>query len=151
MLRTIIDRGIARYVARHGDKTQVIDPTTGTRKVERHYDLAWQGAGRCTVTIHGATGHMGSLPQNDAAIAKWAYVMRELIDARRAGELVFTVTWPDADPCGPSHLVFEGAQGFLPTHSLEEVKARTRNAFLTGIREYLASTRCCRRRPSPAR
>ena len=49
------------------------------------------------------------------------------------------MTWPDADPCGPSHLVFEGAQGFLPTHSLEEVKARTRNAFLTGIREYLAS------------
>ena len=82
---------------------------------------------------------MGSLPQNDAAIAKWAYVMRELIEARRAGELVFAVTWPDADPCGPSHLVFEGAQGFLPTHSLEEVKARTRNAFLTGIREYLAS------------
>ena len=81
---------------------------------------------------------MGSLPQNDAAIAKWAYVMRELIDARRAGELAFAVTWPDADPCGPSHLVFEGAQGFLPTHSLEEVKARTRNAFLTAIRRYLA-------------
>ena len=137
VLRAIIDRGIARYVARHGDKTQVIDPTTGARKVERHYDLAWQGADRCTVTIHGATGHMGSLPQNDAAIAKWAYVMRELIDARRAGELAFAVTWPDADPCGPSHLVFEGAQGFLPTHTLEEVKARTRNAFLTAIQRYL--------------
>ena len=87
VLRTIIDRGIARYVARYGDKTLVTDPTTGARKVERHYDLAWQGAGRCRVTIHGATGHMGSLPQNDAAIAKWAYVMRELIDARRAASL----------------------------------------------------------------
>ena len=65
-LRAIIDRGIACYVARYGDKTQVLDPTTGARKVERHYDLAWQGADRCTVTIHGATGHMGSLPQNDA-------------------------------------------------------------------------------------
>ena len=136
-MRAIIDRGIARYVARHGDKTQVIDPATGAAKVERHFDLAWQGADRCVITIHGATGHMGSLPQNDAAIAKWAYIMRELIDARRAGELAFAVTWPDADPCGPSHLVFEGAQGFLPTHSLEEVKARTRNAFLTGIRKYL--------------
>ena len=69
-------------------------------------------------------GHMGSLPQNDAAIAKWAYVVRELIDARRTGELAFAATWPDAAPCGPSHLVFEGAQGFLPTHSLEEVKRR---------------------------
>ena len=67
------------------------------------------------------------------AIAKWAHVMRELIDARRAAELAFTVTWPDAIPCGPSHLVFEGAQGFLPTHSLEEVKSRTRNAFLTAM------------------
>ena len=81
---------------------------------------------------------MGSLPQNDAAIAKWAYVMRELLDARRGGELAFAVTWPDAAPCGPSHLVFEGAQGFLPTHSLEEVKDRTRNAFLTAIQRYLA-------------
>ena len=139
VLRAIIDRGIARYVARHGDKTQVVDPATGTRKVERHYDLAWRGAGRCTVTIHGATGHMGSLPQNDAAIAKWAYVMRELIDARRAGELAFVVTWPDADPRGPSHLVFEGAQGFLPTHSLDEVKRRTGNAFLTAIQRYLTA------------
>jgi acetylornithine deacetylase/succinyl-diaminopimelate desuccinylase-like protein len=139
VLCAIVDRGIARYVARHGDKTQVVDPATGARKVERHYDIAWQDAGRCTVTIHGATGHMGSLPQNDAAIAKWAHVMRELIEARRAGELAFAVTWPDADPCGPSHLVFEGAQGFLPTHTLKEVKARARTAFLTGIREYLAS------------
>jgi acetylornithine deacetylase/succinyl-diaminopimelate desuccinylase-like protein len=139
VLCAIIDRGIARYVARHGDKTQVIDPATGARKVARHYDLAWQDADRCVITIHGATGHMGSLLQNDAAIAKWAYVMRELIDARRAGELAFAVAWPDADPCGPSHLVFEGAQGFLPTHTLEEVKARTRNAFLTAIQRYLTA------------
>jgi hypothetical protein len=138
VLREIIDRGIARYVARYGDKTQVVDPTTGARKIERHYDLAWLDADHCTVTIHGATGHMGSLPQNDAAIAKWAYVMRELIDARRAGELACAATWPDADPRGPASLIFEGAQGFLPTHSLEEVKRRARNAFLTAIQRYLA-------------
>lgn len=137
-LGVIIDRGIDRYVARYGDKTQVLDPATGARKVERHHDLVWQDADRCTVTIYGTTGHMGSLPQNDAAIAKWAYVMRELIEARRARELAFSVAWPDADPCGPSHLVFEGAQGFLPTHTLEEVKDRTRNAFLTAVSRYLA-------------
>ncbi len=137
-LHAIIDRAIARYIARYGDKTQVIDPATGAAKIERHYDLARHGADRCTVTIHGATGHMGSLPRNDAAIAKWAYVMRELIDARRAGELAFTMTGPGADPHGPASLVFEGAQGFLPTHSLEEVKARARNAFLAGIQRYLS-------------
>jgi acetylornithine deacetylase/succinyl-diaminopimelate desuccinylase-like protein len=139
MLRELIERGIARYVARYGDKTQVIDPTTGAAKVARHYDLAWQDAGRCTITIHGATGHMGSLPQNDAAIAKWAYVVRELIDARRGGGLAFAMTWPDADPCGPSHLVFEGAQGFLPTHTLEQVKIRSRNAFRSAIQQYLTN------------
>jgi acetylornithine deacetylase/succinyl-diaminopimelate desuccinylase-like protein len=136
-LRAVIERGITRYIARYGDKTQVIDPATGVRKVERHYDLAWQETGRCTVTIHGATGHMGSLPQNDAAIAKWAYVMRELIEARRARELAFSVAWPGADPYGPSNLVFEGAQGFLPTHMLEDVKVRCRDAFLTAIQRYL--------------
>ena len=137
-LRAIIERGIARYVARYGDKTQVIDPATGARKVERHYDLAWQGVDRCTITIHGATGHMGSLPQNDAAIAKWAYVVRELIDARREQGLAFTLAWPGDDAQGPSRLIFEGAQGFLPTHTLEEVKVRARSAFLAGIQRYLA-------------
>jgi len=137
-LRQIIERGIARYIARYGDKTQVIDPATGARKVERHYDLAWPNANRRIITLHGATGHMGSLPQNDAAIAKWAYVVRELIVARRAGELAFTLTWPGADPSGPAHLIFEGAQGFLPTHTLNEIKARSRDAFLAGIGRYLA-------------
>jgi acetylornithine deacetylase/succinyl-diaminopimelate desuccinylase-like protein len=138
VLRRLLDRAIARYIARYGDKTQVIDPATGAAKVARHYDLAWQDADRCTVTICGATGHMGSLPQNDAAIAKWAYVVRELIEARRETGLRFTLAWPGDDARGPSHLVFEGAQGFLPTHTLEEVKTRTRTAFLAASGRYLA-------------
>jgi acetylornithine deacetylase/succinyl-diaminopimelate desuccinylase-like protein len=97
-----------------------------------------QGADRCAITIHGATGHMGSLPQNDAAIAKWAYVVRELIEARREHGLPFTLAWDKEAAEGPSHLIFEGAQGFLPTHTLEEVKIKTRNAFLTAIEQYLA-------------
>jgi acetylornithine deacetylase/succinyl-diaminopimelate desuccinylase-like protein len=38
----------------------------------------------------------------------------------------------------PSELIFEGAQGFLPTHSMEEIKTRTRAAFLRGLGSYLA-------------
>ena len=135
-LRALVEHGVRRYVARYGDKTLVLDPSTGRKKVEKHYDLDRLSAGRWLVTIHGSTGHMGSLPLNDAAIAKWSYVVRELVQARQAGQVQFSLVLPPAG-AGPS-LVFEGAQGFLPTHSIQEVKARTREAFLSGIRAYLA-------------
>jgi acetylornithine deacetylase/succinyl-diaminopimelate desuccinylase-like protein len=135
-LRGLIERGVGRYVARYGDKTQTTDPQTGAAKVKKHFDIDWQGDGRCLVTVYGAAGHMGSLPQNDAAITKWAYVVRELIEARRALGLAFRLEFPSV--ADPDQLVFEGAQGFLPTHSMEEIKARTRAAFLRGIDTYLA-------------
>ena len=119
-VRAIIDRGIAHYVTQYGDKTQVVDPATGARKVERHYDLAWRGADRCTVTIHGATGHMRSLPQNDAAIAKWAYVMRELIEARR-GRACFRRDLAGCRPVAP-RTWSRGRAGVSPDPPLEEVK-----------------------------
>jgi acetylornithine deacetylase/succinyl-diaminopimelate desuccinylase-like protein len=131
-----LDRGVQRYVARYGDKTQVVDPSTGRRKVERHYDLDWQGDGFCAVRVYGAGGHMGSLPHNDAALTKWAYIVREMVEQRRSTGGEFRLGIPSLDP--DSELVFEGAQGFLPTHSMEEVKARTRAAFLRGLRHYLA-------------
>jgi acetylornithine deacetylase/succinyl-diaminopimelate desuccinylase-like protein len=122
-------------VARHGDKTQVTDRATGRPKVERHYDLASEEH-RVMVTVHGAGGHMGSLPQNDAAIAKWAYVVRELFEQRRLAGGDFRVAFSPREP--DSELVFEGAQGFLPTHSMEAVKTRTRTAFTRGLERYLA-------------
>jgi hypothetical protein len=136
-LRDWIESGIRRYVARYGDKTQVVDPATGEKKVQRHYGLDRLGAGEWRVTIHGASGHMGSLPQNDAAIAKWAYVVREIVLARRQLQGAFSLALPEDEP--QAELIFEGAQGFLPTHPIEEIKARTRSAFLRGVRAYLAA------------
>jgi acetylornithine deacetylase/succinyl-diaminopimelate desuccinylase-like protein len=135
-VRECLERGIRGYIARYGDKTQVLDPATGKKKVQRHYDLEWQQDGRCTIWVYGAGGHMGSLPQNDAAIAKWAYMVRELVEQRRSAGAAFSLGFPSLD--SPSDLVFEGAQGFLPTHSMEEVKTRTRAAFLRGLGAYLA-------------
>jgi acetylornithine deacetylase/succinyl-diaminopimelate desuccinylase-like protein len=134
-VREWLERGVRRYVSRYGDKTLVVDPSTGTRKVERHYDLDWKGDGSCTVRVYGASGHMGSLPENDAAITKWAYMVRELVEQRRATGLAFSVYLPSSDP--QPELVFEGAQGFLPTHPMEEVKTRARAAFLRGLERYL--------------
>jgi hypothetical protein len=90
------------------------------------------------VRVYGAGGHMGSLPQNDAAITKAAFVVRELVERRRALGLAFRVELPVPAGAAPSTLVFEGAQGFLPTHSMEEVKTRVRTAFLRGLGEYLS-------------
>jgi acetylornithine deacetylase/succinyl-diaminopimelate desuccinylase-like protein len=135
-LRQLIEVGIQRYVDRYGDKTQVIDPGTGQPKVARHIDLDGNSGDRWSVTIYGATGHMGSLPQNDAAITKWAYVVRELIDHRWAQGGAFTIALPSVS--SPAQLVFEGAQGFLPTHAMAEIKARTAGAFQRGISMYLS-------------
>jgi len=134
-LQDWIESGIRRYVARYGDKTQVIDPATGTRKVERHCDLERHRDDEWRVTVHGASGHLGSLPQNDAAIAKWAYIVREIVLARRHLEAAFSLELPEDD--SQAGLIFEGAQGFLPTHPMEEIKARTRSAFLRGMGAYL--------------
>jgi acetylornithine deacetylase/succinyl-diaminopimelate desuccinylase-like protein len=138
VVRDCIDSAIRSYVARHGDKTQVVDSVSGRRKVERHYDLNFHRDGRCTVAVYGAGGHMGSLPQNDAAITKWAFVVRELVERRRALGLAFHLELPHTAGAAPSTLVFEGAQGFLPTHSMEQVKARVRAAFLKGLGKYLS-------------
>jgi acetylornithine deacetylase/succinyl-diaminopimelate desuccinylase-like protein len=135
-VRECLESGIRGYVARYGDKTQVVDPSTGRQKVERHYDLEWRDDGSCIVRVQGVGGHMGSLPENDAAIAKWAYIVREIVELRRTTEAALQLGFPSLDP--GAELVFEGAQGFLPTHSMDEIKTRTKAAFLRGLGRYLA-------------
>ena len=150
VLRLIIDRGIARYVARDGDKTQVIDPATGARKVERHYDLAWQDVDRCTITIHGATGHMGSLPQNDAAIAKWAYVMRELIDARRSRRACLRRDLAGRRPARPIPPGLRGRAGVSPDPYAGAGQGQDPERVPDGDSAVSGLQRACRQTPSPA-
>ncbi|HEY5914934.1 MAG TPA: M20/M25/M40 family metallo-hydrolase [Verrucomicrobiae bacterium] len=48
---------------------------------------------------------------------------------------------PEANrpPVAPAELVLEGGQGFVPTHSLDEVMARMRHAAERGARNYLGT------------
>jgi acetylornithine deacetylase/succinyl-diaminopimelate desuccinylase-like protein len=134
-LSAIIDEGLAAYIADFGDKTRERDPRTGEPRVRRHYDISRGEEGSFLVSVHGTTGHLGALPQNDPAIMKWAYMAHALVERRIKGELFFRLALPES---GTDHrLAFEGAQGFIPTHTIEAVKGRMRRAFLRGISSYL--------------
>lgn len=138
LVRDLLDEAIARYTAIYGDKTQAIDPATGKPKVDHHYDLEVKGKD-LFVRVHGSTGHMGAILQNDGAITKMAAMVRALVSSRSAiskaagGMVLINLSgWKD-----PSHLVMEGGQGFLPTHDLEQVTRRMKAAVLRGARRYV--------------
>lgn len=135
-VETIVERGIKKYTDIYGDKTQVIDNDTGLRKLSNHYEIEVKN--NCyVIKVLGTTGHMGSLPENDAAIAKWAYIAREFTEDRLSNQSQLKITIPSQTQEQHDSFVFEGAQGFLPTHSIEEVKSRTKHAFMHGIESYL--------------
>jgi acetylornithine deacetylase/succinyl-diaminopimelate desuccinylase-like protein len=133
--KTIVE-GIKKYVSIYGDKTKIVDPQTGLRKLEKHYEIV-QREKSFIVKIFGTTGHMGSLRENDAAIAKWAYVTREFVDGRLNQKCPLIVKLSTQESKSRENLIFEGAQGFLPSHSIEDVKARSESAFRRGIESYL--------------
>ena len=135
-LRGAIDRGLADYVANYDDRTKEIDPGTGRPKVDHHADISNDGD-RLAVTLYGSTGHMGALAENDAAITKWAYVMREVtLDEMQHGRCP-QIALPGGDT---ERVVLEGGQGFLPTHTMADVRTRMRSAFHRGIGEYTLLT-----------
>ncbi len=131
-LRDAIQRGIDTYVDIYGDRTKEVDPTTGNVKVERHTETATEGDA-LVVTVYGSTGHMGSLAENDAAITKWAYIVREVALAEHRQGRHPNISLPDWDA---NPIVLEGGQGFLPTHTINEVRSRMAEAFHRGIAGY---------------
>jgi acetylornithine deacetylase/succinyl-diaminopimelate desuccinylase-like protein len=120
-VRQALELGLADYIARYGDKTNVTNPATGRPKVARHYDLAKKGAG-LELTVWGSSGHMGSILENDGAITKAAFLL-EGAWQRLPG---FEAELASADHLDP--LLLEGGQGFLPTHGIDEVESRIRAA-----------------------
>jgi acetylornithine deacetylase/succinyl-diaminopimelate desuccinylase-like protein len=135
VLETAISAGCADFVSRYGDKTKVIVPETGKPKVEKHYSIDAVSADKMTVSIYGSTGHMGSILENDDAIMKWALVMSELIALRDADKVSVKMNIPNFDTT--KEVVLEGGQGFLPTHDINDVMERMRQAAKDGVKTYL--------------
>ncbi len=76
---------------------------------------------------------MGAILENDDAIVKWAYIIRELIELKKTILLEIEL---DGFDSGMS-LTLEGGQGFIPTHSMEKIQGRMRKAAESGVEEYL--------------
>jgi len=137
-VRDAIEAALAEYTAVYGDKTTFIDRTTGKPKVDHHYDLVRTPTGwRCDV--HGSTGHMGSILENDGAITKMACFVRALcrskarIGALSGGTVGLSLHGEDAADA----LKLEGGQGFVPTHDITEIMDRVRRAAEAGAGNYL--------------
>jgi acetylornithine deacetylase/succinyl-diaminopimelate desuccinylase-like protein len=137
LVRDCLESGLAAYVGLYGDKTKVTDPATGKPMVARHYDLRRNG--NCfEVTVHGATGHMGAIRQRDGAITKMAHLVRSLISSRaKLSAVGGQVKLELEGNLRRENLVLEGGQGFVPTHGIEEVVERLRQAAARGAENYL--------------
>ncbi len=131
-----IERGVAAFCRRYGDKT--IEPPEGSSRLERHYELRDEADG-ARLVVHGIAGHMGAAERCDNAIVKAAYIVRELEACGGIERLAFE---PGAEPTA---VALEGGQGFLPTHSIEEVEERMRRAASEAVSRY------CRRRGAVGR
>jgi len=137
LVRDCLDSGLAGYVGLYGDKTKVVDPATGKPMVARHYDLRRDGNG-FEVKVHGATGHMGAIRERDGAITKMAHLVRSLVLSRaklsvKGGPMRLELGGKSAG----RNLILEGGQGFVPTHTIDEVMERMRRAAQRGADNYL--------------
>lgn len=146
LVRDVIDFALAEYIGVYGDKTKEKD-AAGKPKVDHHYDLL-EKDGALIVQLHGSTGHMGSILQNDCAITKMATIVRALLRSREAIAAAAGASirlhlhgWPD-----DTSLVLEGGQGFLPTHDMPQVMQRICQAAQRGVENYQRSIGA----PSPA-
>jgi acetylornithine deacetylase/succinyl-diaminopimelate desuccinylase-like protein len=151
LVRDCLAAGLAAYTGLYGDKTKVTDPATGKPMVARHYDFRREGDS-FKVDVRGASGHMGAIRERDGAITKMAHLLRSLVFSKAkleasAGHVYFELA-PRSEAKGqspianqksriPSTLVLEGGQGFVPTHSINEVMQRLRRAAQRGAENYL--------------
>jgi len=134
-VRRLVDEALAEYCGRYGDKTQ---SGAGDGVLERH--VTWSESTRDGVKLEvfGLAGHMGSVDRLDGAITKAAWIIRKLVTARQRGGgdwAGLTVTL--AERPESNVLMLEGGQGFVPTHRLEDVADRMREAAQKGVEEYL--------------
>ena len=127
----LAEKGLADYIAEYGDRTKIIDSLTKLPKIDKHYDLIPQGK-KILLKVYGNTGHMGSSLENDNAITKAAFIVPELLTSASKPSIQLAQT-------GRPPFLLEGGQGFLPCHSIDQVKTRMGEALSALYEEELTT------------
>jgi acetylornithine deacetylase/succinyl-diaminopimelate desuccinylase-like protein len=141
LVKEVLEASLAGYVGLYGDKTKVMDASTCKPVVGRHYRLHPTASG-FKLEVYGASGHMGAIRERDGAITKAAHLMRGLVFSReklesRGGKMRIEQDGSESVASSAARLVLEGGQGFVPTHRIEEIMTRLRNAAQRGAESYL--------------
>ena len=136
LARDCLETGLSQYVGLYGDKTKVREGASGKPMVARHYGLKRRANG-FEVAVHGATGHMGAIRERDGAITKMAHLVRSLVLSKAKLSALAGPVRLELDGDSGGSLILEGGQGFVPTHSMEEVMTRMRLAAQRGAEHYL--------------
>ncbi|MFP4028456.1 MAG: M20/M25/M40 family metallo-hydrolase [Candidatus Brocadiia bacterium] len=149
-------KGCDAYCQKYGDATEKPDiDAPGQPMVIRHYDIV-DGNSDVFVAVYGRSGHMGKIRELDCAATKAAYIFRELADEFEDDEVELVLAdappaeqqrppqsrddetlYFEPNPDSQGGLVLEGGQGFVPTHSIEDVQARVENAAREAMKKYL--------------
>jgi len=134
-----IETGLKRYIDKYGDKTRYLDKVTGKPRIEKHFDTGYDPESESmNIHVYGSTGHMGSILEHEPAITKWAFMAREILYYKTSKNLDLYLELENHDSSG--QIILEGGQGFLPTHPIEIIQDRMREAFIRGGRMYLGHT-----------
>ncbi len=134
-VRAVVDAAVAEYCREYGDKTQ---PGVGDGVLKQHTRWSDVGDDGGVLEVFGLAGHMGAVVRLDGAITKAAAVIRALVrERRRRREAWQSLRIGLTEGGGADPLILEGGQGFLPTHTLEDVCERLRQAVGHGVGEYL--------------
>ena len=121
-LNRCAEMGVKRYEAQYGDKTKIIDPETRRAMLDRHYEIVPQND-QFLLEVWGKTGHMGSIRENDNALTKASFIIMEIAGEDPRLEIDFT-----SEKVRDS-LVIEGGQGFIPSHTIEQIMKRLSDAM----------------------
>lgn len=133
-----LEAGLQEYIRRYGDKAAKGGSGGSAAKLQRHYDLHPASSGEMGLTVHGLSGHMGALYENDNALIKAAYLLKDVEFVSMKGGGKWGIRLINGDDLSP--LVLEGGQGFVPTHSMEQIKSRLSAAVQSAYRRYAGYT-----------
>ncbi len=120
VINDILEHGLQKYVQQYGENDSIND----------QFLLEHISEG-LLLKVFGSSGHMAAADQLDNAIVKAAYLIEKLCDT----DAIFSL--PDMSES--SSLILEGGQGFLPTHTIQEIEERMKTALNNTVDEFAAS------------